>query len=162
MAWGFRGIGDIKTEILLWPDLKKNNVFKSFWLIAILLTFLAPNKIRAQETSEEQKPINEIYCSCIQTARLAGVKIPAKTDAEHIEKNSYPVIGGLILFYYPTTRTYHAAVIKEFKEKGFWVYEGNFKPCEADYRLVSYNDKFITGFTLKNKVEIKNKFLSFR
>ena len=58
--------------------------------------------------------------------------------------NHTPVIGGLVLFKY--TNNYHVAVIKEFREEGVWVVEGNKKPCQRTERLVLWSDAYIRGF----------------
>jgi len=85
-----------------------------------------------------------IFCSCIQTAGQEGVNIPIGTNAVDLEPNSRPEIGALILFDYGTTS--HVAVIREFREEGFWVAEGNKTPCLRTERLIHFVDPFIVGF----------------
>ena len=83
-------------------------------------------------------------CSCIQTARALGVKIPPKHDAEDLMPNSPPIVGGLVLLKYG--RSYHIAVIQELGEEKMKIREGNFLPCKIGYRSLSYGDKAIRGF----------------
>lgn len=106
----------------------------------------------------EQVSKNEIYCSCIKTARVLGLAIPYGTNAEDIKGNSIPMIGGGIVFKYPLSS--HIAVIKKFLELGFLVAEGNAKPCQYSERFVPYNDSFIVGFTKKQDISISDRFFS--
>ena len=86
-------------------------------------------------------------CSCIVTAREYGIDIPIGTNASDFIPNSVPVVGGLILLSYPNDD--HIAVIVEFRDDGFWVYEGNFEPGVQGYRLISYKDLSIRGFWIQ-------------
>lgn len=89
---------------------------------------------------------NEVYCSCIKTARLFGVVIPFGTDAEDIVSSSTPEVGGLALFSYENTD--HVAVITSISETGFTVVEGNYKRCQKTNRFIEWNDPRIRGFAL--------------
>ena len=91
----------------------------------------------------ESNPINNFACSCIQTARILGANIPLGNNAENIAANSYPIVGGLVLFSY---KVKHVAFITKLEETGFWVKEGNFIPCTVGVRFIRWNDPFITGF----------------
>ncbi len=86
----------------------------------------------------------EIACSCIKTARQAGVDIPIGTNAGDLEPNSKPEIGALILLSYPTID--HVAKILGYKAEGFLSYEGNYDHCIQGTRIIAYNDPAIRGF----------------
>lgn len=89
-------------------------------------------------------PHGPVECSCIRTARAEGVDIPYLTNAEDLNPNSPPVIGGLILLKYGDV--YHVAKILEFTDVGFRVVEGNMTPCVKEKRIIYYIDPFIRGF----------------
>ena len=85
-----------------------------------------------------------MYCSCVKTARFLGANIPIGNNAENISSNSYPITGGLVLFSYPKIK--HIALITKLEEVGFWIVEGNFKPCQKTKRFIYWNDTFLAGF----------------
>ena len=55
-----------------------------------------------------------------------------------------PTYGSLVLFQY--NDNWHVAVLTDFTENGFIVYEGNYKSCQKDYREVSWNDDHLVKF----------------
>lgn len=81
-------------------------------------------------------------CSCIVGAREYGVDIPYNTNADDLEPNGIPEIGGLILLSY--SKSYHVAVNVEFGEDGILVYEENFNNpeggCRKGFRLISWEE----------------------
>lgn len=86
---------------------------------------------------------DNIYCSCVKTARSEGLKLPPG-DADNLKPNSMPVEGGGILLKYGNV--YHVAKILNFTPSGFFIVEGNKVKCKKTYRVVLYNDKAIRGF----------------
>lgn len=88
--------------------------------------------------------INDIYCSCIKTARNEGINIPYNTDAKDLIPNTTPAIDKLVILQY--NNVYHVAVIKEYSKNGFIILEGNKTHCVKDIRLLQYNDPHIKGF----------------
>jgi len=91
----------------------------------------------------EETPKYSPFCSCIHTARLYGQSIPLGTNAWDLTPSTTPQVGGLILFDYDPA---HVGVILEFQEEGFLIVEGNRTACEKEIRVVSYDDRFISGF----------------
>lgn len=87
---------------------------------------------------------NSIYCSCIKTARAAGIAIPMGTDAKDLQPNTTPEEGVLALFSY--TKDDHAAYVTKIREHGFWVLEGNYEKCRRTIRFVDWDDPHIRGF----------------
>lgn len=102
------------------------------------------------ETKEDEKEDykgewSSTACSCIQTAKAEGVNIPAKHNAWDLEPNSsIPVVGQLVLMQYKHTS--HVAVLREIREDGYLIYEGNYKPCEYGTRLIPKDYYALTGF----------------
>lgn len=101
-------------------------------------------------TTPKKKVVDPVACSCIRTAREAGLNIPL-VDAKDLKPNSIPSIGGGILLRYPDKKNPkkfidHVAYILELRPDGIWVYEGNFIACKKSYRLILYSDPYITGF----------------
>jgi len=101
----------------------------------------------ASEKISEGKAYIFTSCSCIQSARLFGVKIPPKTDADDLKPN-IPLTslkkGDLILLRYGVVS--HVAVFQEFTNDGYEVKEGNKEPCKITSRIIPFNDKNIIGF----------------
>lgn len=105
-----------------------------------------------QETLLDEKSSAEleeesIYCSCIKTARAEGTDIPYNTNAEDLQPNSVPVVGGLVLIKYPNIE--HVARIIAFLENGLQVVEGLELPtgeCVRRIRTIPFDYPFIRGF----------------
>lgn len=101
------------------------------------------------EKEIEEEIGDEIYCSCIKTAREEGVDIPYNTNAEDFIPNSRPEIGGLILLKYGLIS--HVAVIIEFTKEGIIIIEGNKIHCEKTQRIIPYDYYAIRGFWKPDK-----------
>lgn len=90
-----------------------------------------------------------INCSCILYLRHT-LGVPIRGNAENIEPNGTPTVGGLILFEYTSSTSSgaisHAAFISAFVPQGYLVKEANFSPCVSATRVVKYNDPAIRGF----------------
>lgn len=81
-------------------------------------------------------------CSCIQTSRILGAKVPRVKNANDIKPNTIsPHRGGLVVFKYN-----HIAVIQKITEEGIYVREGNYKRCRITERLVKWDDPQIRGY----------------
>ena len=86
-------------------------------------------------------------CSCIQSARLFGAKIPPRTNARDLKPNipMYEIKkGDLLLFKYGTV--FHVAVFQGFDANGFKIKEGNKEACKITSRTVDFNDRNLVGF----------------
>lgn len=102
------------------------------------------NNVSGRIESGGDEETTNPYTSCVKVARMYGLQLPPG-DAQDLIPNDIPTVGGGILFSY--TNNDHVAVIKEFREDGYWIVEGNFSTTtKATYRLVAYNDPFIKGF----------------
>lgn len=102
-----------------------------------------------EKETEEEEVNNEIYCSCVKTAREEGVDIPYNTDAKDFVPNSIPEIGGLVLLKYGLSS--HVAVIIDFIKEGIIIIEGNKIHCERTQRIIPYDYYAIKGFWKPNK-----------
>ena len=113
------------------------------YFLGILLGLSLTLPVSAQEN---------ILCSCILTARWLGSSV--KGNAIDLIPNSTPVIGGLIVFKKgKRINDGHVAVIKGFREDGFIVVEGNYKPCTLTTRVVPFNWPTIVGFWSEDMVK---------
>ena len=83
-------------------------------------------------------------CSCVLGLQHQGINI--KGHARDLVTNSAPFIGAVAKFYYKNTNTYHAALITKFTDKGFIIYETNFKKCQETKREVLWSDPALIGF----------------
>lgn len=88
---------------------------------------------------------DDVYCSCVKTARLHGANIPLGANAWDLSPNTFtPYVGVVILMKYPHTS--HVAVIEKVENDGYWVVEGNFNRCELSRRFVLKSYSRIVGF----------------
>ena len=96
-----------------------------------------------EEVDEES-----IYCQCLKTSRSLGANLP-RVDAKDLKRNGTPTQGGVVIMKYGTV--YHTAYIMYLFPGGFYVGEGNFKPCAYTERFIYWDDPAIQGFwSLKN------------
>lgn len=86
---------------------------------------------------------NQIYCSCVKTARLLGAPLPYG-NASQLIPNATPAVGGVVILRYPNA--YHVAYIKALYPDGMLVAEGNYRHCEYTERLLPYTYQYIVGF----------------
>lgn len=86
---------------------------------------------------------NQIYCSCVQTARFLGAKLPYG-NASELVPNATPSVGGVVILHYPSA--YHVAYITALSSDGIHIAEGNYKHCEYTERVIPYDYKPIVGF----------------
>lgn len=97
-------------------------------------------------SSEENIAIED--CSCIKGARAYGVDIPYNTNAEDLQTNTMPTVGGLILLTYPNSE--HVGAVVEINDEGVLFYEENFdnppNGCRQGFRFVKWGSKEIKGF----------------
>ena len=101
----------------------------------------------ASEKISEGKEYIFTSCSCIQSARLFGAKIPPRTNARDLEPNTSLINlkkGDLVLFKYG--KVSHVAVFQELTNDGMKVKEGNKEACKITSRVVDFNDKSLMGF----------------
>lgn len=83
-------------------------------------------------------------CSCVKTARVLGLAVPANTNAEDLIPNSTPYVGGGVLINSRGIR--HLSVIQAITEDGFFIKEGNYEACKIGERFLNFNDNSIIGF----------------
>ena len=83
-------------------------------------------------------------CSCIHGIRSREIFI--KGNAKDIPTGDPPTLGALAKFYYPSTRSYHVALITNMNSESFTVYETNFSKCKEGRRKVFYQDPALIGF----------------
>lgn len=86
---------------------------------------------------------NQIYCSCVKTARLLGAQLPYG-NASQLVPNTTPSVGGVVIMRYPNA--YHVAYIKALRADGILIAEGNYKHCEYTERIIPYTYPYIVGF----------------
>ena len=86
------------------------------------------------------------YCSCVEFAKqYLGRNNESWGAAYQIKPNiDRPVVGGLVLAN--ESKYGHAAVITAIERDGFWVVEGNYKPCQKTRRFIKNNYPKIRGF----------------
>lgn len=141
--------------------LNKESITNGLWisltlmLILIIILFLPVETISYQKIEEivkdekievevNLKDKENIYCSCIETAREeGGVNIPYNTNAEDLIPNSIPRVGCLVLMKYP--KESHVGTILDLRN-GIVFLEGNKISCEKDVRTIPYDYKYLTGF----------------
>lgn len=82
-------------------------------------------------------------CSCMQTAKALGVKLPRGNASDLKPNTNYPHVGGVIILKY---KEFHAAVIKKVTAGGIYVKEGNFEKCRITERRIDWNDPKIVGY----------------
>ena len=110
-------------------------------------------EIQIAEASTTPEVVEEsikknIYCSCIETARALGVKIPLGLNAIDLKPNDiYPHVGGLILLKYgESIENYHAGKVIKVEELGMWIEEGNYYPCKFGKRFILFTDPALLGY----------------
>lgn len=112
------------------------------------LNGLEPSRVVVEMTEIPKIPHETLkpttYCSCIKTARLQGARIPYGTNASELVPNAPPTVGGLVLMKYP--KSYHVAYIKELRDNGIVIVEGNYPTCTKRERVIPYSYKAIRGF----------------
>ena len=93
-----------------------------------------------------------VPCSCIQTARAMGAKLPRTVngggqDAYDLTPNTpYPRVGGVVLLKYRHSGTYSVAYIKSVTATGLNVVHGNKEPCKIISEFIRTDSKDIIGF----------------
>lgn len=93
----------------------------------------------------EPAPIVQQYCSCVSGVRVYIPDFP-HVDAVYFATmpHNTPAAGRVAVFDY--SGTFHVAYILSIEEKGFWIYEWNFKKCQKDTRFIDWNDPHIESF----------------
>lgn len=86
-----------------------------------------------------------VVCSCVATARLKVPNLP-RGDAKTLIPNSSMQNAEIIILEYSGVR--HLAVIEKIRNDGILVFEGNFKPCTINNRLIPWSEveKNLIGF----------------
>lgn len=99
---------------------------------------------KPKEVVKQVTKINPIYCSCVKTARAEGLVLPPIYTPWDLVPNTGPSIGAGVLMSYSGIG--HVAVIIGMTNEGIIITEGNFKACQKQTRMVSYNDPHIRGY----------------
>ena len=85
-------------------------------------------------------------CNCVSTVKLKISNLPKM--AEIIPNAQSPKVGGIVIFQYGKNK--HIAYIEKIsytdKDNFMHLYEGNMEKCKIGRRVISFNDKNITGF----------------
>lgn len=100
---------------------------------------LAPLKLGILEVK-----IENIFCSCVQTANYLNPKVPLQ-DADKFKPNSNPAVGTLALFKF-SNGVYHVALIDKIGDKGFHIKQGNKIKCMFSEEWIDWNNPYLTGF----------------
>lgn len=85
-------------------------------------------------------------CSCIQTAKAMGAKLP-KGNANDLFPNTSeaPRVGGVLILKYWNPDRHHVAYIEKISENGYHIVEGNFEKCKITRRVIPIEDRHIMG-----------------
>ena len=110
-----------------------------------------PEEPKPPELKIDEGTKENIYTSCIRTARALGLSIPlwdARDLVGYVTPDGNVVGGGILLRYINDEGEpiYHVAVIQSFEKTGWFVYEGNFKKGLFTQRTIIYNDPALVGF----------------
>lgn len=85
-------------------------------------------------------------CSCVQTAKALGAKLP-KGDANELHPNTSeaPAVGGVLILKYWNPARHHVAYIDSIQPDGYHIIEGNFEKCKITSRVIPFDSKNIMG-----------------
>jgi hypothetical protein len=107
-----------------------------------------PYLVETAYAKGEAKEAPEVhYCSCVTYLRTLIPSLPL-VDAKHFKDfpRATPQVGGVAIFYYPTSGEYHVGYIAKLNDSGFLLKEANYEPCKVSTRLVEWNDPRLVGF----------------
>lgn len=94
-----------------------------------------------------QNSLSDVRCLCVGYLRqVLGINV--RGDANTIQPNASiatVVEGDVLLFYYPTTRVHHAAVVTHVKDGYLTISESNYRACTPTTRTIHYLDPTIKG-----------------
>lgn len=101
----------------------------------------------AKEAAVAPQSKPETFCSCVKYLRTLLPLTPL-VDAQWFKDfpKTPPSVGGVAVFYYPTSNQYHVGYITELRDDGFVLKEANFTHCQKDTRFVSWEDSRLIGF----------------
>ena len=90
-------------------------------------------------------------CNCYAMVKTLIPQLPAMKD---VRPNwSEPAVGGVVILYYTSNQTgeiiKHIAYITKVTSTGFYVFEGNFKPCLVGTRFIHKNDPHIVDYWVR-------------
>lgn len=143
----------VAQNSLLNPVIAEVRVFSVESETPYNLAFISELPILSEPTEEipilsELSETDNIYCSCVQTAKSLNDKIPlidAKDFVPNITKKEVRV-GDFILENFNGVA--HVALIGDIQKSGYIIGgEGNYRECEySEGRVVPYDSKNVRGF----------------
>lgn len=85
-------------------------------------------------------------CYCVMAARDFSTSTIPKINANDfaIFPSKTPTVGGIVVMKYPNA--WHIATITSLEETGFWVVDGNFRPCEYTRHFIKWDNPAIYKF----------------
>lgn len=128
----------------------KNRLIIEFLLglfIAIFIKSATPQVVQASAAPVMQGPVipeeSKVppeLCNCYLFVRDYFPKLPRMAE---ISPNTVPSVGSVVILQY---KEKHVGIVEKFSEKGVYIRETNYRPCEVTARLVTWNDPRLIGF----------------